>query len=74
MITIVPADGKSEKEYMALLRSRSTSVNKKVTESVTEILEEVRVRGDEALWLIPKNLTGNFRNTWKFRAKSSMMH
>ena len=58
MITIVPADGKSEKEYMALLRSRSTSVNKKVTESVTEILEEVRVRGDEALLAYTEKFDG----------------
>lgn len=58
MITIVPADGRSEKEYMALLRSRSTSVNKKVTESVTEILEEVRVRGDEALLAYTEKFDG----------------
>lgn len=58
MITIVPADGKSEKEYMALLRSRSTSVNKKVTESVTKILEEVRVRGDEALLAYTEKFDG----------------
>lgn len=58
MITIVPADGKSEKEYMALLRSRSTSVNKKVTESVTEILEEVRVHGDEALLAYTEKFDG----------------
>ncbi len=58
MITIVPADGKSEKEYMTLLRSRSTSVNKKVTESVTEILEEVRVHGDEALLAYTEKFDG----------------
>ncbi len=58
MITIVPADGKSEKEYMTLLRSRSTSVNKKVTELVTEILEEVRVHGDEALLAYTEKFDG----------------
>lgn len=58
MITIVPADGKSEKEYMALLRSRSTAVNKKVTEAVTEILENVRTKGDEALLAYTEKFDG----------------
>ena len=49
MIEIIKTDGKAEVKYMNLLKSRSTAVNKTVTESVTEIVDNVRERGDEAL-------------------------
>ena len=49
MITITVADGNAEKELLNNLRQRSGETDKKVTASVTEILENVKARGDEAV-------------------------
>lgn len=49
MIEIIKTDGKAELEYMKLLKSRSTEVNKKVTDVVSEIIENVKNNGDKAL-------------------------
>lgn len=49
MISYVKADGKAEKELIAQLKARSGETSKKVTESVTEIIEAVRLEGDAAL-------------------------
>lgn len=49
MISYIKADGKAEKELIAQLKARSGETSKKVTESVTEIIETVRLDGDTAL-------------------------
>lgn len=49
MISYIKADGKAEKELIAQLKARSGETSKKVTESVTEIIEAVRLEGDTAL-------------------------
>lgn len=49
MIKIIKTDNKAELEYMKLLKSRSTEVNQKVTETVSKIIEDVKNRGDKAL-------------------------
>lgn len=49
MIAITIADGIAEKELLNSLQQRSGETDKKVTASVTEILENVKVRGDEAV-------------------------
>lgn len=49
MISYIKADGKAEKELIAQLKARSGETSKKVTESVTEIIEAVRLEGDIAL-------------------------
>lgn len=49
MLTTVKADGKTEYELLAQLEARSGEVDKKVTAAVTEILAQVRERGDEAV-------------------------
>lgn len=49
MISYIKADGKAEKELIAQLKARSGETSKKVTESVTEIIEAVRLEGDAAL-------------------------
>lgn len=49
MISYIKADGKAEKELIAQLKARSGETSKKVTESVTEIIEAVRLDGDAAL-------------------------
>lgn len=49
MIAITIADGVAEKELLNSLRQRSGETDKKVTASVTEILDNVKVRGDEAV-------------------------
>lgn len=49
MISYIKADGKAEKVLIAQLKARSGETNKKVTESVTEIIEAVRLEGDAAL-------------------------
>ena len=49
MIPIVIADGTAEQQLLSSLRQRSTEVDKKVTESVSEIIERVRTEGDAAV-------------------------
>lgn len=49
MINIVNADGRSEVEFLSKLRERSRNTNKDVTATVTEIIDNVRTRGDEAV-------------------------
>lgn len=49
MISYIKADGKAEKELIAQLKARSGETSKKVTESVTEIIEAVHLEGDAAL-------------------------
>lgn len=49
MIKIVKADGTSEVEFLSKLRERSRNTNKDVTATVTEIIDNVRERGDEAV-------------------------
>ena len=46
MITVIKADGKAERERLSELRKRSTEVDRQVTAAVTDILDEVRERGD----------------------------
>lgn len=49
MIACVKADGTAERELIRQLWERNGEVDKKVTASVTEIIEAVRSRGDEAV-------------------------
>ena len=55
MMTIVKADGKQEYELLQQLEQRSGEVDRRVT-AVTDILEQVRTRGDEAV----RELTARF--------------
>ena len=56
MMTIVKADGKQEYELLQQLEQRSGEVDRRVTAAVTDILEQVRTRGDEAV----RELTARF--------------
>lgn len=49
MITITRADGKAEYELLERFRRRSSETDADVSKTVTEILENVRFKGDEAL-------------------------
>lgn len=49
MIAITVADGTAEKELLRNLRQRSGETDKKVTAAVTEILDNVRARGNAAV-------------------------
>ncbi len=49
LLTTVKADGKTEYELLAQLEARSGEVDKRVTAAVTEILADVRERGDVAV-------------------------
>ncbi len=49
LLTTVKADGKTEYELLAQLEARSGEVDKRVTAAVTEILANVRERGDDAV-------------------------
>ena len=49
MSDITIADGITEKTLLQNLRQRSGEIDKKVTTAVTDILENVKVRGDEAV-------------------------
>lgn len=58
MIEIIKADGIVENRYMELLDSRSSQVGKAVTETVSEILENVKTKGDEALLAYTEKFDG----------------
>lgn len=58
MIEIIKTDGNAEREYMTLLKSRSTEVSKTVTESVTKIIEDVKAEGDAALFAYTEKFDG----------------
>ena len=58
MIKIVKADGVADREFLAKLRERSGETDKKVTEIVSAMLEEIKTRGDEAV----KEYTAKFDN------------
>ena len=58
MIEIIQADGKAERSYMDLLKSRSTEVGKAVTETVTQIIDDVKAKGDEALLAYTEKFDG----------------
>ncbi len=49
MLKITRADGTAEKQVLETLRSRSMEVDRQVTASVAQIIEEVRTGGDQAL-------------------------
>lgn len=46
---ILTADGRSELELLEAMRTRSTEIDRQVTETVRGILADVRVRGDDAV-------------------------
>ncbi len=54
MIQIVKASGGEDQKLLALLRARSSQVDKKVTAQVYEIIEQVREKKDEALLVYTK--------------------
>lgn len=58
MIKKVKADGKAEKDFLAQLRKRSGETDKKVTEIVSAMLEDVKNCGDDAV----KEYTAKFDN------------
>lgn len=49
MITVTKTDGVTEKNVIKQLKERSGEVDKRVTAAVTEIIENVKNRGDEAV-------------------------
>ncbi len=49
MITMIKADGVVEVQFLKEMRSRSTEVNKTVTEAVQQIINDVRDNGDAAV-------------------------
>ena len=49
ILPVIRTNGRAELNFMAQLKQRSTSVGKQVTEAVTEILENVKQRGDAAV-------------------------
>ena len=59
MMKIIKTDGVTEREYQKLLRSRSAKVGKEVTQTVTQILEQVEQRGDEAVLEYTKKFDGS---------------
>lgn len=48
-MNIYTADGRKEVELLNAMRSRSTEIDRQVTETVQQILTDVRTRGDEAV-------------------------
>lgn len=48
-MNIIIADGKNEKEALRAMRARSTEIDAGVTKTVQGIVDDVRMRGDEAV-------------------------
>lgn len=59
MMKIIQTDGVAEREYQKLLKGRSAKVGKEVTQTVTQILEQVEQRGDEAVLEYTKKFDGS---------------
>ena len=59
MIPIVKADGTAEQQLLSALRSRAGEVDKKVTESVSEILDRVRREGNAAVQYYTEKFDGS---------------
>lgn len=53
------ADGKAELDFLAELSKRAGETNKKVTETVSEIIDDVRENGDEAVKRYTQKFDGN---------------
>ncbi|MBC8569669.1 histidinol dehydrogenase [Zongyangia hominis] len=49
MIQVVKADGIQEKKLLGQLKNRSEEVDRRVTAAVTEIIDAVKAKGDEAV-------------------------
>lgn len=49
MISVIKADGKKERELLEQISNRSSEVDKAVTAAVTQIIDEVKSSGDEAV-------------------------
>ena len=49
MIQIVTADGAAEQKIIGAMRARAAAANRDITRAVSAILEDVRVRGIEAV-------------------------
>ncbi len=49
MIAVIQADGKTEKDFLAALKSRSGEEDRRVTAVVTEIIDTVKAGGDAAV-------------------------
>ena len=49
MIEIVKADGKAERQLIQKLKERSGEVDRTVTAAVSELLEDIKKNGDEAV-------------------------
>ncbi len=49
MIKTIIADKHAENEFICALRERNAATDRKVTETVSEILNDVRLKGDEAV-------------------------
>ena len=50
MITTVIADGKKEYDFIELLKSRAQNSDKNVIPIVSEIIENVKINGDKAVY------------------------
>ena len=57
-IKTIRADGSSEKELLNSLKERSTAVDKKVTEIVSGIIEDVKKNGDQAVLAYTEKFDG----------------
>ena len=53
------ADGKAEFDFLAELSKRAGETNKKVAETVSEIIDDVRENGDEAVKKYTEKFDGN---------------
>ena len=60
MLPIVRQNGIDEVKLLSSLRSRSAEVDKRVTEVVSEIIENVKNQGDQAVKDYTLNLMVNF--------------
>lgn len=69
MIEIVTADGKAERQLIAKLKERSGEVDRTVTAAVSELIDDVKRHGDEAVRRYTKQFDGQSARTLRGAAR-----
>ena len=69
MIEIVTADGKAERQLIAKLKERSGEVDRTVTAAVSELIDDVKRHGDEAVRRYTKQFDGKAARTLRGAAR-----
>lgn len=71
---IIRCDGKAEIEFINQLKSRAAETNIKITQAVSEIIDDVRKNGDKAVLEYTIKFDGKAPECFEVSRVRSMMH